>query len=396
MKIKSLLLGSAAALIAVSGAQAADVVIVEPEPVEYVRICDAYGAGFFYIPGTETCLKFSGYVRVDYSSRHIHEGYKQTKIVPWNGAFGHFEAVTVTKAQRHQWQYRARFNIDARNETEWGTLRSQIRFQGDGGNNNSEVDVFSNQGDNHINDANVGLDRALISLAGFRVGYSDDYWTTIGGYGYYDARYDGNYGYTQGLFLDYTYAADGFTATIGVSDNRRSGTAGQPDVYVGADYSGSWGRVFGTYHYDSNQAAGAYYVGFEQSLGDYIPGGSWKAWYMADDGDTDYVKGHSWGVSAKMDMSDNFVLFAGYGDYDCGTKGCTTDLADRSYTDMTVGVRWNMTPGLYMQLEYAKENYDTQKRGYVTENQASAAAAALLGGSRLSTGTVNLRLVRSF
>ncbi|MCP4135749.1 MAG: porin, partial [bacterium] len=73
MKIKSLLLGSAAALIAVSGAQAADAVMVEPEPVEYVRICDAYGAGFFYIPGTETCLKFSGYVRVTYRSRHFHD-----------------------------------------------------------------------------------------------------------------------------------------------------------------------------------------------------------------------------------------------------------------------------------------------------------------------------------
>lgn len=29
------------------------------EPVEYVRICDAYGAGFYYIPGTETCVNSS-------------------------------------------------------------------------------------------------------------------------------------------------------------------------------------------------------------------------------------------------------------------------------------------------------------------------------------------------
>src|SRR5690349_7069758 len=66
MNIKSLLLGSAAALVAVSGARAADaVVIAEPEPMEYVRICDTYGAGFYYIPGTETCLKFSGYMRYD-------------------------------------------------------------------------------------------------------------------------------------------------------------------------------------------------------------------------------------------------------------------------------------------------------------------------------------------
>ena len=66
MNIKGLLLGSAAALVAVSGARAADaVVIAEPEPMEYVRICDTYGVGFYYIPGTETCLKVSGYVRYD-------------------------------------------------------------------------------------------------------------------------------------------------------------------------------------------------------------------------------------------------------------------------------------------------------------------------------------------
>ena len=59
MKLKTLLLGSAAALIAVSGARAADAVVAEPEPVDYVKVCDMYGAGFFYIPGTETCLKIN-------------------------------------------------------------------------------------------------------------------------------------------------------------------------------------------------------------------------------------------------------------------------------------------------------------------------------------------------
>ena len=66
MNIKSLLLGSAAALVAVSGARAADaVVIAEPEPVEYVRVCDVYGTSFYYIPGTEICLKVGGYMRYD-------------------------------------------------------------------------------------------------------------------------------------------------------------------------------------------------------------------------------------------------------------------------------------------------------------------------------------------
>ena len=62
--IKSLILGSAAGLVALSGAQAADLP-VKAKAVEYVRICSLYGAGFFYIPGTDTCIKLGGYLRVE-------------------------------------------------------------------------------------------------------------------------------------------------------------------------------------------------------------------------------------------------------------------------------------------------------------------------------------------
>jgi hypothetical protein len=37
----------------------------EPQPVEYVRVCSLYGAGFYYIPGTDTCLRLSGRPRTD-------------------------------------------------------------------------------------------------------------------------------------------------------------------------------------------------------------------------------------------------------------------------------------------------------------------------------------------
>src|SRR5215831_19869468 len=62
--VKSLVLGSAAGLIAVGGAQAADLP-VKAKAVEYVKICSLYGAGFYYMPGTDTCIKFGGYVRAD-------------------------------------------------------------------------------------------------------------------------------------------------------------------------------------------------------------------------------------------------------------------------------------------------------------------------------------------
>src|SRR6059036_2531742 len=62
---KRLLLGSAAAMAAVGGAQAADLP-VKARPVEYVKICTLYGEGYYYIPGSDTCIKLGGYVRADY------------------------------------------------------------------------------------------------------------------------------------------------------------------------------------------------------------------------------------------------------------------------------------------------------------------------------------------
>ena len=63
-KIKSLILGSAAGFVAIAGAQAADLP-VKAKAVQYVKICSLYGAGFYYIPGTDTCIKLGGYSQFD-------------------------------------------------------------------------------------------------------------------------------------------------------------------------------------------------------------------------------------------------------------------------------------------------------------------------------------------
>src|ERR1017187_5045537 len=60
--VRSLLLGAAAGFVAIAGAQAADLP-VKAKPVQYVKICDLYGAGYYYIPGTDSCIKIGGYVR---------------------------------------------------------------------------------------------------------------------------------------------------------------------------------------------------------------------------------------------------------------------------------------------------------------------------------------------
>ena len=62
--VKSLLLGTAAGLIAVGGAQAADLP-VKAKAVEYVKVCSLYGAGFYYIPGSDTGIKLGGYLRAE-------------------------------------------------------------------------------------------------------------------------------------------------------------------------------------------------------------------------------------------------------------------------------------------------------------------------------------------
>ncbi|OKL43278.1 porin [Pseudovibrio exalbescens] len=69
MKLKALLLATAGAAVATS-VSAADLPVVA-EPVDYVQVCDAYGAGFFKIPGKDTCLKIGGRIRTQIVSDNL-------------------------------------------------------------------------------------------------------------------------------------------------------------------------------------------------------------------------------------------------------------------------------------------------------------------------------------
>src|SRR5215475_3442605 len=114
--VKSLLLGSAAGLAAVSGTQAADLP-VKAKPVEYVKICSLYGEGFYYIPGTEICLKVGGYVRADYGWNTAGSGQPH-----YTGANGAQDRSVSPYAMRH----RAHFNFDSRTQTAYGVLRTYV------------------------------------------------------------------------------------------------------------------------------------------------------------------------------------------------------------------------------------------------------------------------------
>ena len=112
--VKSLMLGSAAGLVAMSGAQAADLP-VKAKPVEYVRICSLYGAGFFYIPGTDTCLKLGGYLRVDMVANTNSDD--TGNLAGAGGAKNRF-------TNGNTWRSREDLNIDTRTATEYGVVRT--------------------------------------------------------------------------------------------------------------------------------------------------------------------------------------------------------------------------------------------------------------------------------
>ena len=119
--VKSLLLGGAAGLVAVAGAQAADLP-VKAKPVEYVKICSLYGAGFFYIPGTDTCLKLGGYLRIDTTfNGNIYDA------PAWNADAGQHNRYFDYFAARS----RMALTVDTRTATEYGVVRTfaQADFQ---------------------------------------------------------------------------------------------------------------------------------------------------------------------------------------------------------------------------------------------------------------------------
>ena len=158
--VKSLLLGTAAGLVAMTGAQAADLP-VKAKPVQYVKICSLYGAGFYYIPGTDMCLKVGGWVRSEV-------GYGYNSSFTAGGLVGNLNNKTSSDLV---WRRRGYITADARNQTEYGTLRSYIA-----------VGISDNDtGDNVAALQLVNVNRAFIQWAGFTIGQAQSFFDFYSG-----------------------------------------------------------------------------------------------------------------------------------------------------------------------------------------------------------------------
>jgi opacity protein-like surface antigen len=230
MNIKSLLLGSAAALVAVSGARAADaIVIAEPEPMEYVRVCDVYGTGYFYIPGTETCLRVGGYVRYEIGAGDFAGGYggRQDSLNVRPDRDGDFND-TYRKNARFS------FQTWTASETELGTLRTFTETRFNWGNNAANV-----------YDSRFSLNFAWIELGGFRIGKDETAFMTFNGYaGGVIADDIIAYGKYDTDLISYTFdAGNGFSAIVSLETGEEGLADYIPNVVGGVKYTGGWGGV---------------------------------------------------------------------------------------------------------------------------------------------------------
>lgn len=299
MNIKSLLLGSAAALAVVSGAQAADAIVAaEPEPMEYVRVCDAFGTGYFYIPGTETCLKIGGEVRFAYD---------------WNNSN------TVANRNSDDFQTRARLVIESKNDSEVGTIGSYIRLEGTSDGTQGVI-----------------LDQAYLTVGGFKAGYFLTWADDIGITGENDtfitnAKFDS---------VSYTYTADAFTVGLGVDELRQAdgafGVQGLASATLGVATVTLWGGF-------DTKADEGYVVGKVAAgvgPGTFELYGAWASGRSAYVTTVEWTVGAGYGFQAteklKITPSVNFVEQFNNVDYTTGGVLASYDIASGLKLDTTV------------------------------------------------------------
>jgi porin-like protein len=245
---KRMLLGSAATLTVIAGAQAADLP-VKAKPVEYVKICSLYGEGFYYIPGTDICLKIGGYVQADYGWNAAGSGQ-----VHYNaGNNGAQDRSTSPYSSRH----RAHFNFDSRTQTAYGTLRTYVAVH------------IENRDQGSVT---VSPTRAFIQWAGFTFGHTKSFTDVPGTPGadtfrsLFQQQAVSDSGANGTNQIAYTWElGNGMTLSVGADERRTKGIANLSTtiVTVGANPA----TAFGPYQHPTpwvnfavNQAWGRFAV----------------------------------------------------------------------------------------------------------------------------------------
>ena len=212
------LLCSAAGVFAVTEAPAADVpatLPVKARPVEYVKVCTLYGAGFWYVPGTDTCIKIGAYVKLQTEYNATNAPFMLGVAV--NGAGDTGGRHTRTDTSPFTWNQRGVISFDMRTQTDYGTLRSYV----DIGEQTQASDTFAGT---NASAAPVSIfnSRAFIQFAGFTAGRIRSF---------FDMYFQGTYTFSAQRFANdtsptgivgaaYTWQfGGGLSASVSVEDN---------------------------------------------------------------------------------------------------------------------------------------------------------------------------------
>ncbi|HXT06996.1 MAG TPA: porin [Roseiarcus sp.] len=233
--MKSLLLGSAAGFFAVASAQAADLPTRKgPVAAEYVRVCSITVAGApvvgFVLPGSDTCLKISGYITGQIEGGNLKQGYSYAP------AFSSLQALNAPVRSRDSigWTTRYNLTLDAVSNTAYGPLVAHGEYQFNYGQGFDTTGATGSDG---------GLNQAYVTWAGITAGKIASFFSfTGGGYGWANFFSPDRKGYNQPDVLAYTASfGGGFAATISL-ESSQAATSG-PITWAGGSETGYLGSA---------------------------------------------------------------------------------------------------------------------------------------------------------
>jgi hypothetical protein len=252
--MKSALLASATTIIAVAGAQAADLPSKKAAPVNYVKICDAYGAGFFTIPGTDTCVKLGGYVRAEYQYVPAQKVYKidGTELTANNSVLS---AATNTNtvysagktADETGYEMRGRIDVDARTPTAMGPARTFVRLRGanTSGIRNTAITNVQGYTMSAASTTALSLETASVQWAGFTFGVAPENYAMMPSHFYNANPWTGfPNGMKQIAFT--AQLGGGLTATLALEDRR------DHTMQAAADRAATAGVIVGNLRLDQS------------------------------------------------------------------------------------------------------------------------------------------------
>ncbi|MES1155995.1 MAG: porin, partial [Pseudorhodoplanes sp.] len=179
-----------------------------------MKVCSLYGAGFYYIPGTDTCLKIGGFVRTEWN-HNAGGSFTTFGLAAGVNANAQFNRATDTLVNRT----RGLFSFDVRSQTEYGTLRSYVR---------SGWQWTTNTDTTGGSSSTVYLDRAFIQFAGFTFGKTQSFFDVpdIADMTYQTEETRNNTGGSGTPVFAYTaMLGNGVTATLSLEDYSERRTA---------------------------------------------------------------------------------------------------------------------------------------------------------------------------